>query len=229
MAKTKEKKLSLKVEKRKLFGKKVKKLRREGKIPANIFGKDFKSTAITVDAKEFTRIYKLAGRTNVVYLEFEKKELPVLIFQIQRHPLTDFPIHVDFKKVDLKQKVEAEVPVKIVGTSPAVEEKGAEVILQSKTLLVEALPDRIPAVIEVDISSVVEPGVEIKVKDLKAGKDWEFAEEPEKTVAVVAAHVAEEVEVEKPSEETPEGEAEDKKEEEKKEEGKEEGEEEKKE
>ncbi len=229
MAKTKSEKIILEAKKRELFGKKVKKLRREGKIPANIFGRNFKSTAISIEAGEFSRVYRLAGRTNVIYIKLDNKELPVLVSQIQRHPLTDFPIHVDFKKVDLKQKVEAEVPVKITGASPAVEEKGAEVIVQSKTLLVEALPDKIPAAIEVDISSVTEPGVEIKVKDLKAGKDWEFAEEPEKTVVVIAAHVTEEVEPEKPSEEAPAEESEKKKEEEKKEEGKEEGGEEKKE
>ncbi len=197
---SKAKKIKLAAEKRTLFGKKVKRLRKEGKIPANIFGKDFKSTAITVETRDFLRVYKLAGKTNVVYLSLEKKEIPVLVSQIQRHPLTDTILHVDFRKVDLKTTIQTEVPVKVVGTSPAVEEQGAEVILQSKTLLVEALPDKIPSQIEVDISGIKEPGEEIKVKDLPKGEGYEIVDEPEKTVVVIAAHVVEEVE-EAPAEE----------------------------
>ncbi len=225
MAKEKKEKIKLSAKKRDLFGRKVKRLRREGKIPANIYGRDFKSTAITVEEKDFLRVYRIAGRTNVIYLDLEGKELPVLVASVQYHPLFDKPIHIDFKKVDLKQEVEAEVPVKIVGQSPAVEDKGAEVIIQSNTLLVKALPDKLPSQIEVDISKITEPGVEIKVKDLAAGKDYEIVDEPEKTIVVVTAHVAEEVE-EKPAEEAaPEAEAEKKEEGEKKEEEKKEEEE----
>ena len=209
MAKKADEKIKLKVEKRELFGRKVKRLRREGKIPANIYGRDFTSTAITTDAKDFFKVYKQAGKTQVVYLELEGKEMPALVANIQYHPIDNTPLHIDFKKVDLKKKVEAEVPVKVIGSSPAVEEKGAELIVQSTTLLVSALPDKLPSQIEVDISQITEPGVEIKVKDLKAGKDYEIVDEPEKTVLIVAEHTVEEVE-EKPAEE------EEKKEEEKK-------------
>lgn len=200
-----EEKIKIKAQKRELFGKKVKKLRREGKLPANIYGRNFKSTAITTDTNEFLRVYKKAGKTSVVYLELDGKELPVLVAQVQYHPLLDVPIHVDFKKVDLKQEVEAEVPIKVVGVSKAIEDQGAELIIQSKSLLVRALPDKIPSEIEVDISHITEPGVEVKVKDIKAGKDYVIVDEPEKTVLVVASHVVEEVE-EKPIEEIEEAE-----------------------
>ncbi len=200
MVKTEEK-IALKAEERKVFGHKNKKLRREGKLPGNIFGRDFKSTAVVVDLREFEKVYKKAGRTNVVYLKLGSKELPVLISNIQYDPVHVRMIHVDFRKVDLKKKVTAEVNVKVVGESPAVKDKGAEVLIQANTLEVEALPDKMPSEIQVDISGVEEPGVEIKVKDLPKSKDYQIVEDPEKAVVVIASHTAEEVE-------TPETEAE---------------------
>ncbi len=121
----KKEKTILKAEIRQVFGKKVKKLRKEGFIPANIFGKDFKSKAINIDAKEFAKVYKKVKETGVLYLEIEKENLPVLIASVQKHPVTHQLLHVDFKKVDLTQKTQAEVPVEIVGQAPAVLEKGA--------------------------------------------------------------------------------------------------------
>ncbi len=200
MVKTEEK-IVLKSEERKVFGHKNKRLRKEGRLPGNIFGRDFKSKAVVVNLREFEKVYKKAGRTNVVYLKLGSKDLPVLISNIQYDPVHMRIIHVDFRKVDLKRKVTAEVNIKIVGESPAVKDKGAEVLIQANTLEVEALPDKMPSEIEVDISHIQEPGVEIKVKDLPESKDYQIVEDPEKAVVVIASHTAEEVE-------TPESEAE---------------------
>ncbi|GIW63769.1 MAG: 50S ribosomal protein L25 [Patescibacteria group bacterium] len=187
-------KIYIQAEVREKTGKRTnKKLRRQGKIPANIFGKDFKSQSIAVDHSEFNKVYKQAGRTSVVYIKLGKKELPVLINHIDYHPVTTDFLHIDFKKVDLKQKVTAEVNVKVVGESPAVKE-GAELILQSPTVEVEALPDEMPSEISVDISNITESGVEIKVSDLPKSDKYEILDDPDKVLVVIAKHTVEEVE-----------------------------------
>lgn len=189
----KKEKTILKAEIRKFFGKKVKKLRKEGFIPANIFGKDFKSKAITIDAKEFAKIYKKVKETGVLYLEIEKETLPVLIASVQKHPVTHQLLHVDFKKVDLTQKTQAEVPVEIVGQAPAVLEKGGVLLTLTQSLLVEALPEEIPQSIKIDISILKDIGQEIKVANLATSSTYQILTEKEKVIVSVVAHKEESV------------------------------------
>src|SRR3990167_9403968 len=187
------KKLTLKVDKRDVLGKKVKKLRREGLLPANIYGTGFKSTSVTANLKDFSHVYKTARETGVVHLDLDKKEIPVLIKSVQRHPVSDLILHVDFRKIDLTQKIQTEVPVAVVGTSEAVAVKGGVLLVQSNTLTVEALPSDIPSKIEVDISVIKEVGGEIKVQDLKKSDKYEFKTVSDKVVVSVVAHKEESV------------------------------------
>jgi len=184
---TKEK-ITLKAESRKLFGKKVKKLRKTGLIPANIFGKDFSSTAITVNLKEFTKVYKKVKQTGVLYLEIDKKILPVLVNQIQRHPIKNLILHIDFKKVNLTEKTQTEVPVELIGQAPAVTEKAGVLLTLTNRLLVEALPQEIPQSIKVDLGSLKEIGQEIKVADLPISTTYQIKTEKEKVIVAVVAH-----------------------------------------
>ncbi|MGB9707664.1 MAG: 50S ribosomal protein L25, partial [Microgenomates group bacterium] len=124
-------KIILKVELRQVFGKKLKSLRKQGLIPGNIYGPDFKSQAVSVNFKDFIKVYKQAKETGVVYLELKEEKIPVLIKNIQRHPINESILHVDFRKIDLKQKIETEVPVTIVGESPAVVEKKGVLLTQT--------------------------------------------------------------------------------------------------
>ena len=98
-------KIALQAELRKELGKKVKRLRKDGKLPANIYGKKVKSQSITVNFLEFTKTFKQAGETSLIDLAVGKKTHPVLITNVQTHPVTDNPIHVDFRQVDLTEKV----------------------------------------------------------------------------------------------------------------------------
>jgi len=190
---TKKEKTILKAEIRQVFGKKVKNIRKKGLIPANIFGKDFKSQAITINAKEFYKVYKKVKETGVLYLEIENKNLPVLIASLQKHPVNNQILHVDFKKVDLTQKTQAEVPVEIVGQSPAVLEKGGVLLILTQSLLVEALPEEIPQSIKIDISNLNEIGQEIKVADLLTSASYKILAEKEKVIVSVITHKKENV------------------------------------
>lgn len=181
-------KLTLNVTVRTVFGKKLKKLRYTGVIPANIFGPDFKSKSITVSFKEFIHTYKTAKETGVIYLNLDKEEIPVLIKSVQHHPVSDAILHIDFRKIDLKKKVQTEVPIVTVGISEAVAQKGGILLTQTAILLVEALPEEIPQHIEVDISSLKELGSEIKVSDLPKSTKYEIKTLTDKVVISVVAH-----------------------------------------
>lgn len=186
-------KLVLSVVSRTVFGKKLKKLRHAGLIPANVFGPEFKSVSVSTQFKDFAKTYKTAKETGIVYLTLDKEEVPVLIKQVQRHPVTDNILHVDFRKVDLKKKIQTEVPVKTIGVSEAVTQKAGVLLTLSETLLVEALPQDIPQAIEIDISSIKELGQEIKVSQLPKSSVYEIKNPVEKVVVSVVEHKEESI------------------------------------
>jgi len=202
-------KLTLNATKRKILGRKVKKLRAEGLLPANIYGKDVKSLAVQVDLKDFDAVFKKAGETNIVYLNVEKqkgKEKPILIHNLQVDPVTDQPLHVDFHQVDLTKKVTADIPLEIKGEAPAVEKGGVLVQLMDE-IEVEALPTDLPDKIKVDVSGLTEIGDTIVLKDLKIDtKKVKLTEENLKTVvAQIEEPTKEKEEEKKPEEEAKEG------------------------
>lgn len=193
MKKNSDEKLTLNVQLRKLTGKKAQKLRREGLVLANIFGPEFKSQSVSVDLKDLLKTYKTAKETGVVYINLDKQEIPVLIKNIQKHPVTDILLHVDFRKIDLKKKIETAVPVKVIGTSEAVSQKGGVLLIQTDTVLVEALPQDIPQQIEVDITKIIDIGQEIKIADLKKSDRYEIKTPAEKVLVSVVEHKEESV------------------------------------
>jgi len=164
----------LKVESRTLKGRKVKKLRKEGIIPANIYGKKIKSKAISVKIDEFEKVFKEVGETGIISLEIKgdsKKEArAVLISNVQMDPVNDVPIHIDFHQVNLKEKVTAEVPVELTGVSPAEKQSIGTVVLYINEIEVEALPSDLPEKFVIDISKLEEVDQAIYVKNLDIDK-----------------------------------------------------------
>ena len=154
--------------KREVFGRKVKKLRKEGIIPANVFGKKVKSLAVQVSRKDLETAFAKSGETGLIQLRVgkEDKSRPVLMANLQRNPVTHDLLHVDFHEVDLTQKVTVAVPIEISGESPAVKEKGAVLITLLDEVKVEALPTDLPEKIAVDIGILSNFGDSITVKDL---------------------------------------------------------------
>ncbi len=92
----------LKADKRKILGRKVKNLRVEGLLPANIYGKKLKSQAVQVNIDEFNKVFGISGETGLIDLTLSGKKKPVLIHNVQKDPISDMPIHVDFLQVNLK-------------------------------------------------------------------------------------------------------------------------------
>lgn len=189
--------IKLKVDKRKLTGRKVKALRKEGILPANIFGKKVDSMSVELPLADFDKIFEEAGETSVVTVsvEGEKESRPVLISNIQRDPVTGRAIHADFYQIDLKEKVTANVPVEFVGESPAEKQGLGTVVQYINELEVEALPGDLPESFEVDVTTLDEVDKSITVGDLKVDKSKvEVKAEAEEIVAKVEEQEEEEEE-----------------------------------
>lgn len=162
--------ISLEVKPRTLLGKKVKKLRLDGVIPANIFGQGVTSTSIQVNLNDFSKVYSTAGETGLIELKLDGKDHPVLVHKIQREPKSDSVLHVDFHQVNLKEKTAAHVPVVLVGSAPIEKSKEGIVLQSLNEIEIEALPTDIPHNIEVNIDSLISVGQSVQVKDLLIDK-----------------------------------------------------------
>lgn len=161
------KRLKLTVEKRKVFGKKVKKLRKEGIFPANIYGKDVKSLAVQLPYKEFENVFKEARETGLVDLQIDSQVRPVLIHNVQLDYLTQTPVHADFYQVNLKEKVKTMVPIVLTGEAKAVVDKIGIVLQPLSEVEIEALPTDLPENIEVNVEHLAQIDEQIIVSDLK--------------------------------------------------------------
>jgi len=210
--KVKDQHVVLSAKKRDVFGKKLKKFRKGGNVPANISGPGFASTAIGIDTTGFSRLFRKTGATQVIYVAIDdsKDSLPVLVHHVQRHPIDGSILHIDFRKVDLLIKIEAQVPVKVIGESVAVTQKGGVLQTLSDSILVEALPDKIPSEIEIDITGMTEVNSQILVKDIKTTGDFVIKDDVEKVILQITEHKEEEL---TPQTEAPETEVTEQKEE----------------
>ncbi len=185
------KRYSLKAEPRKITGKKVKKLRRDGILPANVYGKDIKSQSLQLPLVEFEKVWKEAGETGLVDLEVGKDSIPVLIHNLH----TDYrntPLHADFFKVNLKEKVKAMIPVEFVGEPKAVTEKIGLLMEITPEVEVEALPTELPEKIEVNVEHLANIDEQITVADLKAPDGVQILTDPNLVVVKVAELVTKE-------------------------------------
>lgn len=201
-------KITLKATKREVFGKKLKKLRRDGLVPANVYGSDVKSLAVTMTYQDFKHVYKQAKETHVVELtiEGETKKRPILISQLQLHPVNRELLHVDLRQVNLKEKINANVVLTFTGESQAVA-TGSTLVTQRDEIEVEALPTDLPDHLEVDLGVLKAEGDSITVADLKVDAAKVTILTPAEEVIAMAQAPAKEEEATPTEEVTAEGEA----------------------
>lgn len=177
---------------RTLLGKKVKKLRREGILPANVYGKDVPSTALQVNLKEFIDIYKEVGETGLVDLEVDGQKRPVLIKNVQFEFRNNTPLHADFYQVNLKEKVKTMVPIELVGEAKAVAENIGTLIHPLSEIEVEALPTNLPEKIEVNIENLANIDDHILVSDIQVPEGVTVLTDPGQVIAKISEIVVEE-------------------------------------
>ena len=193
---------------RKTLGSKTETLRKEGLIPAVLYGPQTKPVLLKVDSKEFKKTYSEAGESSLISLKIGKKTRKVLIHDVQLHPLTDEFIHVDFYEPLLKKRIEATVPLVFEGTAPAVKDLGGTLVKNITEVEVKGLPQELPREIKINVESLKTFEDSIHIRDIRIKEDIEVLKDPEEIVASVVPpreeekKVVEEVSVEeKPVEE----------------------------
>jgi large subunit ribosomal protein L25 len=191
----------LRVARREVLGKKAKALRREGLTPANIYGHNVESQAIQVATEELKHVLKSAGRNDIVYLRLDGDDpRPTFVRDVQQHPVTDAIQHIDFLQISLREKVRADVPIHLIGLSPAVDTFGGILMHGLDHVTVEALPTEVPSFLEIDVSPLTEINQALHVSDLALPEDVTLLTDVEQVVAKVAPPAVEPVE-EAPEEE----------------------------
>jgi large subunit ribosomal protein L25 len=191
-------KIELEVANREILGKKVKHLRRQGITPVHVFGHGIKSLALQCDTSELEQVLAQAGYTALVSLKLDKEKKPrtVVVREFDRDWQRGKLLHVDFYQIKMAEKIRLEVPIVLVGEAPALKSKDNMLEHELETLSVECLPAKIPDGIEVDISSFIEPGQAIRVKDIAVDKDITVLNDPELVVAKISWRPVEKVEEE---------------------------------
>ena len=193
--------LILKAKIRKELGKKVKNLRRQGILPAVLYGPKIKNLSLEINSKEFNNVYKAAGESSLISLEIEDKKFSVLIHELRKDPLIGEPIHVDFYQPILTEEVEAAVPLVFEGTSLAVNDLGGTLIKEIQEVIVKALPQNLPHEIKVNIEKLRTFEDEILVKDLQIPEGVNVQKGLNEIVVIVTPPEKVEEELEKPVEE----------------------------
>lgn len=188
--------LELNAEKRTILGQAVAGLRAKGIIPGELYGNDTDNIHLSLNEADFAKIYKEGGESTIVNVKVDGESHPTLIHDVQIHPVTSEVLAVDFYQVNLKEKIETNVPLEFVGEAPAVEEKGGVLIKAMDEVEIEALPTDIPHTIEVDVSVLDDFGKSIHVRDLKIVGEFEIKTEADAVIATIAEPREEEVEPE---------------------------------
>lgn len=182
----------IKANHRQVVGKKVKVLRREGILPAVVYGHNVDSIPISLDMREASRILERISPSALVVVDVDGEQHYTLVRDKQRNPIRGSILHVDFQAVSLDETVRADLNIKIVGEAPAVETYLGIVVPSLEQLSIECLPKDLPDNIEVDISGLNEIGDSLLVRDLVAPNGVEILSDPEDVVVVVIAQAAEE-------------------------------------
>jgi large subunit ribosomal protein L25 len=187
-------KVVLKAEKRDVIGKQVRALRREGKLPAVVYGRHIDPISIVLDAHDASKTLGRATSSSLITIEVGGKQYPTLVRERQLDFIRNELIHVDFMAVSMTEKITASVGVHIVGESPAVKEYGAILVTGLTELEVECLANDLPERFVVDVSGLVEISDGVYVRDVPAPANVEILSDPEEMIVVATAMAAEEEE-----------------------------------
>jgi large subunit ribosomal protein L25 len=179
--------VTLLVRPRTTLGKQVRRLRREGVIPANIFGRGQDSRAVEMEAIDLKRLLAKHAGTRIVQLQLDGTQEAVLIRHVQHDPRTGAVQHVDFLHVDMREKIRARVPVRLTGEAPAVKQLGGVLLHVSDTVEVECLPSDLPERLELDVGGLENLDDTLYVRDLSAPTGVVILADADETVAKVTA------------------------------------------
>ncbi|MFH1509669.1 MAG: 50S ribosomal protein L25 [Candidatus Nealsonbacteria bacterium] len=193
--------ISISAKIRKEVGKKVKEVRKQGNIPAVLYGPGVENLSLEVDLKEFQKVFKEAGENSLIEVSVDSKKFLVLIHDLEIDSLTQNPLHVDFYQPKLDKEIVAEIPLVFEGESFAIKDLGGTLVKNIHALEVKAFPQNLPHEIKVNIDKLKVFGDTITVGDLGVSENVKILKELDEIIALVAEPQKVEEELEKPIEE----------------------------
>ena len=183
--------------KRTVTGRKVNQYRREGKLPAVMYGSHFESTPIFLERHETVLALRGVSSSTIITVELDGEKHSCLLQDVQKNYIRNEPLHIDFRVLTMGEAITAMVPLNFVGTAPAVLEFGGVLMTPIMEVEVEAKPKDLPSEITVDLSVLADLSTNISVSDLNVGEGVTVLTESTATVASVTAQtMAEEEETE---------------------------------
>ncbi len=192
---------TLAAEHRTVTGKAVAGLRRDGRLPAVVFGHGVESASVSLDAHDFELLRRRVGPNALIDLSVDgSKPTPVLVHGVQIHKVNRRPIHVDLFAVRMTEELTVDVPVHGIGDSEAVTKHGGTLLNASGSVKVRARPDNLPQVIEVDLAVLVDFDAAIHARDLVIPDGVQLLTDPDEIVFKVAPPRVQEVEAVAPTE-----------------------------
>jgi large subunit ribosomal protein L25 len=197
---------TLSATRRNRVGKKVNQLRREGKLPAVLYGKSLKEPiAVTMDRGEVSAALKHITYSSLILVNLEGEEHNTLVRDFQVDSIRGHLTHVDFLAVSLTEKVKAEVGIIMEGKAPVIANLGGLLVSGLERVQVESLPQDLPEHFIVDVSALANFGDSIHVRDLVVPENVTVLDDPDELLVVAAAPVTEIVEETAPAAVLPEG------------------------
>ena len=179
--------LTLEATRRDVTGKKVRALRRGGKLPAVIYGAGLEPAAILLDMRTASRALREVTLSTLVDIKLEGEKHTVLVRERQYDVIRRELSHIDFLAVSMTETLRTSVPLRLIGEAPAIKEFNAMIMQELEYLEIEALPADLPEVLEVDVAGLLELGSNVTVADLKLGSKVNILADEEMVVAVAIA------------------------------------------
>lgn len=188
---------------RDVIGKQVRALRRQGNLPAVLYGRNFKPIPVSLSLQDTSKVMPYISSSQLVVIDLEGDRHTALVRDKQIHPVKGTLEHVDFLIVSMTETLKTLVSIELQGDSPAVKELGGVLVVGQSELEVESLPQDLPERIYVDISVLKEIGDALYVNDIPAIPNVEVLADPEEMIALITyaeVEVEEEEEIEEEEE-----------------------------
>ena len=184
----------LQVSKRDVVGKQVKTLRRDGLLPAIVYGRGISTIPISINSREANKILSAITSSNLVVIDIDGDKHTTLVREKQRDPVTGEVLHMDFYEVSMTEKLRTNVGLEFQGESPAVKELMGVLVTVMESLEVECLPQDLPNQIVADLSTLEEIGDSLYVRDISLPPNIELISDIDGLVVVISPPAVEEIE-----------------------------------
>jgi large subunit ribosomal protein L25 len=183
--------ITLNAKARAVTGKQVRALRKSGLLPAVIYGRHIQPMAISLNAKETSRVLSGMSGSQLVTLDVDGEKHTALLRERQRHPVTGYLIHVDFNAVSMTEKLRTTVAIIFSGDAPAVKNYNGILVQGTEKLEVECLPGDLPDHLTANLGMLEKIGDSIRVSDIIVPERVSILTEGDEMVALITAPVVE--------------------------------------